>query len=150
MVCIRRGFRGLLLSGAVERTGRLPYIDGCSDTLLLAPPIMGDPCLNFLHVPPHVSQTEHTHPSVRVGYIIAGHGWCETPDGNREMSQGLIFILPPNGRHSFHTGAEHLEILVYHPDSDFGPTPLNHPMINKTLLIAGNSAVAQSAGRENS
>src|SRR5947209_14299147 len=44
----RFGFRGLLTVGRIETTGRLSYIDGSSDTLLVSPPRQGDACLNLL------------------------------------------------------------------------------------------------------
>ena len=50
---------------SLETVGRLRYIDGCSDTLLICPPRVGEPCLNHLHIPPHTDQTPHTHPSAR-------------------------------------------------------------------------------------
>ena len=62
------GYTGLFhLGGPLEREGRLRYIDGCSDTLLVSPPRRGDPCLNHLHGPPGTRQSPHTHPSARVG-----------------------------------------------------------------------------------
>jgi hypothetical protein len=45
------------LGGPCEAFGRLRYIDGCSDSLLVGPAVRGDPCLNHLHFPPGVSQT---------------------------------------------------------------------------------------------
>ena len=45
------GLRGLFqMGGPIEEKGRLQYIDGCSDTLLIAPATMGDPRLNLLHI----------------------------------------------------------------------------------------------------
>ena len=44
-------------------TGMLAYIDGCSDSILIHPPILGAPCLNHLHFPSGIKQTQHTHPS---------------------------------------------------------------------------------------
>ncbi|MSQ82944.1 MAG: hypothetical protein EXR77_08510 [Myxococcales bacterium] len=31
---------------------------------------------------------------------------------------------------------ETLDVLAWHPDSDFGPTDQTHPMVNRTLLSA--------------
>ena len=56
--------------------GRLPYIDGCSDSLLVSPVLRGDPCLNHLHFPGGIKQTKHTHPSGRAGLVIGGKGVC--------------------------------------------------------------------------
>jgi hypothetical protein len=30
------------------------------------------------------------------------------------------------------TEDSHLDVIAYHPDTDFGPTDDNHPMINRT------------------
>ena len=34
--------------------------------------LLGDPCLNLLHIPPSTRQSAHTHPSIRVGLIVSG------------------------------------------------------------------------------
>ena len=40
-----------LKGGPVEQEGRLRYVDGCSATILLSPPVKGEPCFNFMHLP---------------------------------------------------------------------------------------------------
>lgn len=135
MVASMAATRGLFhIGGPVESTGRLRYIDGCSDTLLIAPPMLGDPCLNLLHIPPGTQQTEHTHPSLRVGIVVDGAGICRTPDGDTPLAPGLVFAIRAHGRHCFHTGASDLRIVAWHPDSDFGPTHEQHPMLNRTIV----------------
>ncbi|MGC0154779.1 cupin domain-containing protein [Chromobacterium vaccinii] len=135
LVGIRQDYHGApLYGGPVERLGRLKYIDGCSDSLLISPIIKGDPCLNYLYVPPHLHQTAHTHPSVRIGIIIEGEGYCLTEQERLELVAGKIFVLPADEIHSFHTEHSPLRIVIYHPDSDFGPTHEEHPMINRTLV----------------
>ena len=129
------GYRGFFhLGGPVEITGRLRYIDGCTDSLLIAPVMLGDPCLNLLHLPPRTIQTTHTHPSIRVGLILEGQGTCVTPDARYPLAPGLAFIIEPDGLHAFHTDDQALRVLAYHPDSDFGPTHENHPMVNRTII----------------
>jgi hypothetical protein len=135
IVVTRRGFQGLFhLGGPVEAKGRLHYIDGCTDSLLVPPVLKGDPCLNLLHIPPHTRQTAHTHPSVRVGLVIRGHGWCVTPAGRLPLEPGRAFVIRARALHSFHTDDEDLGVIAYHPDSDFGPTHEDHPMVNRTLI----------------
>ena len=135
LVVEQRNFVGFFqLGGPIEAAGRLRYIDGCTDSLLLSPPVLGDPCFNLLHIPPHTFQSQHTHPSFRVGMIVQGHGVCVTPEGELPLQPGLSFVIPTDQMHSFTTQEEALLIVAYHPDSDFGPTHENHPMINKTLL----------------
>ena len=70
-----------LFGGPVEQVGRLKYIDGCTDSLLIPPVRKGDPCLNHLHFPIGINQTMHTHPSIRIGLVYRGAGDCITPWG---------------------------------------------------------------------
>lgn len=136
----RRGYLGVFtIGGPIERTGRLRYIDGCSDSVLIAPPLMGDPCLNFLSVPPGIDQTAHTHPSIRVGIVMNGRGVCRSPGGEQPLRPKDIFVLPRDMEHSFHTLDDWLRIVVYHPDSDCGPSDDQHPMVTRTL-VGGVSA----------
>lgn len=159
----RYGYRGLLTAGRIERKGRLSYIDGCSDTLLVPPHRLGDPCLNFLYFPPGICQTQHTHPSIRMGIVasgtgmawqqkdVYGHGW------EKPLECGNIFMLEEQEQHSFRTtdtvdgkpGSE-MVIIAYHPDSDTGPTDVNHPMINRTLINHGNPMASPAPVTEGS
>ena len=135
LVISQPSYLGLFqLGGPLEDTGRLRYIDGCTDTLLVCPPRLGEPCLNHLHIPPDTAQTQHTHPSDRVGIIVRGRGKCITPTGHWDLFPGMGWRIPSGCRHSFHTDESLLDVIAWHPDSDFGPTDENHPMRNKTLL----------------
>ncbi len=132
------------IGGPVEDQGRLRYIDGCTDSLLIAPVILGAPCLNLLHIPAHTRQSRHTHPSFRAGLIVRGHGICSTPGGDHPLEPGLPFLIPENALHSFHTAEEDLLVIAYHPDSDFGPTHEVHPMLNRTYLAPASSSSSSS------
>jgi hypothetical protein len=135
LVVSRLGYRGLRqIGGPLEEQGRLRYIDGCSDTLLVCPPLLGEPCLNHLHIPAHTRQSAHTHPSVRLGVILRGRGECHTPQGVFALGPGIAWYIPTGCLHAFFTTEESLDVIAWHPDSDFGPTHENHPMINRTLL----------------
>lgn len=136
MIVAQRGFKPLTISGLLEEDeGRLQYIDGCSDTLLLHPPRKGDPCVNFLHLPRRINQTMHTHPSPRIGLVISGSGYAEMGDGSTlPLLAGAAWYLPTNEEHCFHTEDDHLSILAYHPDSDWGPEDEEHPMKNRTIV----------------
>lgn len=139
-VATRLSYEGFFqIGGPVEERGRLTYIDGCSDSLLISPVVEGDPCLNLLYLPPHTTQTEHVHPSCRVGMITSGQGVCRTPHEEIPLQPGVAFEISPDALHSFHTQSESLRVIAWHPDSDFGPTHKNHPMINRTI-IDGKSA----------
>ncbi len=85
MISSAFGYAGLnTFGGPIEDVGRLKYIDGCTDTLLVHPVKLGDPCLSFLHFPPGVTQTLHTHPTVRVGIVFCGSGICRMPDDRKK------------------------------------------------------------------
>ncbi|MCC6619789.1 MAG: cupin domain-containing protein [Deltaproteobacteria bacterium] len=130
------GWRGLRqIGGPLEPTGRLRYIDGCSDTVLVAPPRRGDPCLNHLHIPAGTLQSTHTHPSVRIGIIARGDGACVTPDGRHALAPGTGWIIPAGLRHAFHTAGSSLDVIAWHPDTDVGPIDEDHPMLNRTFVV---------------
>lgn len=136
------GHRGLfVVGGPVESMGRLRYIDGCSDTLLVAPTVRGDPCLNYLHLPAGVVQTDHDHPSLRVGIVVRGDGTCVVDDVAEPLSAGTVFVLEAGTTHRFESGSLPLEIVAWHPDSDFGPTDDDHPMLNRTLRPGSDERV---------
>ena len=135
MIVQRLGYRGVSLSGGpIEPRGRLRYIDGCSDTLMIAPLVKGDPCFNLLHFPPGIAQTHHTHPTIRAGLIHRGRGRCYTREGMMDLLPGSMFILYPDAVHAFYTDDEPMSLTVFHPDSDFGPTDEAHPMLNRTIV----------------
>lgn len=140
-VITRIGYAGLFqVGGPIETWGRLCYIDGCSDTLLVCPPVIGEPCLNHLHIPGGTDQTSHTHPSSRIGVILRGSGECRTPEGVFPLFPGMGWYIPAGQVHSFHTKPnEFLDVIAWHPDSDFGPAHTNHPMVNRTY-VGGTSA----------
>lgn len=132
------------LGGPLEKEGRLKYIDGCTDSLLIPPTIKGDPCLNHLHFPKMIDQTMHTHPSIRAGLVARGSGWCRYKDaeGNLQMAElrpGMCWVIHPDCEHAFLTKDETMDVIAYHPDSDFGPEHQEHPMINRTI-VEGTSA----------
>lgn len=115
--------------------GRLKYIDGCTDSLLIGPWKLGQPCLNLLYFPPGIDQTQHTHPSDRLGVITAGKGRCITPEGVYDLLPGMIWRIPAEAPHKFQTDADStMTVIAYHPDSDFGPQDEFHPMINRTIV----------------
>jgi hypothetical protein len=141
LVITRHGYTGLFaLGGPIEATGRLRYIDGCTDTLLIGPPRCGDPCLNHLHFPPGIRQTMHTHPSVRIGVVARGRGRCVTPEGELPLLPGQSWYLPVDGQHCFYTDDESMDIIAWHPDSDTGPRDEDHPMINRTMVEGVSAA----------
>ncbi len=168
----RMGYRGQIIFGQCEPTGRLTYIDGCSDSMLVYPPRKGDPVLNHLHFPGRILQTQHTHPSIRVGVVMKGQGvswrgehgqkndlmpfmraaeeyglatavtdYEKNPDKYHgvemlyHLRAGGVFLLEQGELHSFATmKGGGMDIVAYHPDSDWGPTDEDHPMLNRTHI----------------
>lgn len=128
------GQKGLLnITGDIGDWGRQNYIDGCTSTLHISPVMKGDACMNSLYFPEAVEQTQHTHPSIRAGIVSSGEGICKTPVGDIPLQEGNSFFLPPETWHSFHTAkGKTLGVVAFHPDSDFGPTHEDHPMLNRT------------------
>lgn len=135
VIISRLSFRGVfMLGGPIEEAGRLRYIDGCRDTLLIPPTLKGDPCLNALYFPKSITQTPHTHPSVRVGVVARGRGECVTNDAVYQLKTGSAFVIAPEALHSFNTNDSEMVVIAYHPDSDFGATHEDHPMVNRTMV----------------
>lgn len=147
-----KDYNGIDSAGKVEHDGRLGYIDGCTNSLLVGPHKKGEPVLNGLFMPPGINQTMHTHPSLRAGIIISGYAVCNTPvtveqgvdyslfkeaDYNTlPLKPGIIFVLKPECWHKFRTDLTNgnLRLIAYHPDSDFGPTDEESPMLNRTMV----------------
>lgn len=133
--CTHTEYRGFFqIAGPVEERGRLRYIDGCSDSLLIAPQRRGDPCLNHLHFPPGIDQTAHTHPSFRAGLVLQGQGVCKLEGRNVPLQPGKVFLIPADLNHAFRTDGQSMDVIAFHPDSDFGPDHDEHPMINRTIV----------------
>lgn len=129
-----------MVGGPIEKTGRLRYIDGCTDSLLIPPWRRGEACLNLLHIPAGVEQTMHTHPSDRIGVVVSGTGQCVTPDGTVDLVPGMIWRIPADGLHRFRTEGDSVRIVAWHPDSDTGPTDDDHPMIRRTMVDGVSAA----------
>ena len=124
-----------LIGGPIESTGRLKYIDGCTDTLLVPPVKRGDACLNALFFPAGIDQTLHTHPSIRAGIVASGYGVCRDEFSTVPLSPRGVFVIDKDAIHGFRTDSTTgMVVIAYHPDSDFGPIDEDHPMINRTFV----------------
>jgi quercetin dioxygenase-like cupin family protein len=137
-IITRLGYRVPNQVGWVENKGRLSYIDGCSDSLLVYPARLGDSSLNLLYFPPGIDQTFHRHPSIRMGCVIDGNGFSEHGELNNELvdqlDPGTSFCLVEQERHRFKTTDSSMTVIAFHPDGDWGPTDHNHTMLNRTYL----------------
>jgi quercetin dioxygenase-like cupin family protein len=136
----RLGYRALPTIGWVEEKGRLSYIDGCSDSLLVYPARLGDSSLNLLYFPPGIKQSFHRHPSIRLGCVISGNGHSSYGESletkELELKEGSMFCLEEQERHRFRTdnSSSSMTVIAFHPDGDWGPTDHNHTMLNRTYL----------------
>lgn len=146
VVIERFGFNCINTKVQWEEQGRLSYIDGCTDSMLIPPPRYGDPSLNYLHFPVGIDQSQHRHPDIRAGVIVGGRGTAYANHGYKggagheqswakDLEVGDFFILPENELHSFKTNkGEEMEVIAYHPSTDGGPTDQSHAMLNRTYL----------------
>jgi quercetin dioxygenase-like cupin family protein len=136
----RLGFLGQnLLGGPLEESGRLCYIDGCSDSLLVYPPRSGDPSLNMLFFPPGIDQTFHIHPSTRLGVVVKGSGKSTLAHETIDLEVGDLFCIEEREYHRFRTEQDQtLTVIAFHPDGDWGPTDQNHTMLNRTYITGKN------------
>lgn len=140
MVITRPDCHGMFqLGGPLEAAGRFAYIDGGTNSLLIPPVTLGDPCLNAIYFPPGVDQTLHTHPSDRIGMVVSGSGMLETSKTPVSLKPGNVFLIPANLAHKFITGDDSLTMVVFHPDSDAGFTHRDNPMLKRTV-VNGTSA----------
>lgn len=130
----KENYQGMLLMGLLENYGRLKYIDGCTDSILIHPIKKGDACLNALYFPKNINQSPHTHPSIRIGIVSDGQGFAVTKDYVSPLKKGDVFVIQDNEIHNFETKDSGMVVIAYHPDSDFGALDHDHPMINKTFL----------------
>lgn len=132
---VRESWKGkTIYAGRIEETGDVKYIDGCTDSLLVCPPRLGDPCLNALYFPAGVNQTFHTHPSQRLGAVLSGSGYACFEGEEVALTPGTVFVIETDEVHRFRTEGDPMVVIAYHPDSDWGPTDEVHPMINRTVI----------------
>ena len=127
------------VGGTIEPTGKFAYINGGTNTLLIAPVKGGDPCFNAMYFPPGVDQTLHTHPSYRIGMVVNGSGELENQQMAIALTPGMTFLIAADSVHKFRTFDSNLTVVVFHPDSDIEFTPGDNPMLKRTI-VNGTSA----------
>jgi quercetin dioxygenase-like cupin family protein len=135
VVIERIGYQGVFqIGGPIEEKGRLAYIDGCSDSVLIHPARLGDPSFNMLTFPTNTRQTMHIHPTVRMGVVAKGEGRCVTRNREIPLFPGAVFILEEMEQHCFYTSDSSMTVITYHPDSESGPTDETHSMLKNTIF----------------
>lgn len=121
--------------GYVDDAGRNGHVDGCSSSLLIVPPRKGDPWVNHLHVATGTVQAQHHHPSDRIGMVVRGRGLAHHEAGSPMiLYPGKAWKVFAGERHYFETRESSLDVLVFHPDSAWGPTDEAHRMLNATII----------------
>ena len=50
------------------------------------------------------------------------------------QAKGLDGQMHAIGTHKFDTCDTSMDVIAFHPDSDFGPQDDNHPMINRSYI----------------
>jgi mannose-6-phosphate isomerase-like protein (cupin superfamily) len=122
------------LGGPLGSTGRLAYINGGTNSLLIAPVMGGDPCFNAMYFPPGVDQTLHTHPSYRIGMVVMGRGELESQQTVIVLEPGMTFLIPADSLHKFRTIESNLTVVVFHPDSESGFIHGDNLMLKRTIV----------------
>jgi mannose-6-phosphate isomerase-like protein (cupin superfamily) len=129
------------VNGPIESVGRLKYIDGARDSIVIQPPKVGLPCLNIMYFPPSINQHSHTHPSLRVAVVMQGIGTCDVAEDKYDLVVGSLLVMTEDITHAFQSKTD-LVVATYHPDSENGPTDEAHPMISRTYV--NNKPVIES------
>ena len=115
--------------------GNLSYMDGGTNTTAINPGRLGDPVINYVHFPPHMYQTLHTHPSHRIGFIVKGNGKVELDNKEYfDVLEGNIFYMRRNTLHNFICEDEPVILFVFAPDSGTGPTDEVNPLKVRTYV----------------
>lgn len=115
--------------------GNLSYMDGGTNTTATNPGRLGDPVVNYVHFPPNMYQTLHTHPSHRIGLILKGNGKIELDnDEYFAVNEGEAFYMRRNCLHNFITEDEPVILFVFAPDSGTGPTDEINPLKIRTYV----------------
>ncbi len=141
LATIIRGYMPPNAQVSMEGVTTLPYINGCSTKQLFPPIRLGDPTLQYLHIPPHsMEQKHHIHSTVRVVLILSGKGksivGMEGKTEETELYAGKACIFEPMAPHHFiNYSDEPLICLPLHIYSSVGHQEKNHPMFNGTIGI---------------
>lgn len=117
-----------------SQAGILKYIDGCSNQELISPSVIYNPTIQYLFFPKNIEQTPHIHKSFRLGMVLHGEGVAVANDYEIKLKQHTIFMLPADENHYFKTTNSEMSLMVFHPDSDVGPTDELNNMIIRTLI----------------
>ena len=129
---------------------RTKYIDWCKQCSILQNTKKWLPNMNMLFFPKNINQTQHTHPSQRIGIIKEGHGECITAEDIIPLIKGNLFMImtDPNSKtpiteenkytkswvHSFRTTDSEMTVIAGHGDSSTWPTDEHNAILNNTMI----------------
>lgn len=121
--------------GYMEDAGRNGYVDGCRASSLVTLPCRGEPCVNHLHIVPGTVQAERSHRGERFGIVVRGRGLAHHEAGPPMiLYPGRAWKLFAGERHRFETREESLDVLVFQPDGEPGPTDQAHRLPDATMI----------------
>lgn len=131
----RPGVIGLgIVGGPLENEGRQLFVGGMKTTVLIPPPAFGDPCLYQLSVPGNGELIVHKFPTARAAFVTDGYGQCHWPPAECiDLVPGAIIILPPDCPHAFAAHQGGMNMVVFQPDSKYGPDDVDNPASNSAL-----------------
>lgn len=139
MAVLFRGYQCGFKKSSLTQNVNLPYINGCASKQIFHPERIGDPTFQQLTIPPHTSeQKHHIHATVRVVYVLSGHGYSivgqDKDTEETELNPGMVCVLDPMSPHHFRTENSYLTVLPVHVFSST-PGEQNHPMFNGTKEV---------------
>lgn len=114
--------------------GLLKYINNCSNQELISPSVIYNPTIQYLFFPPNIEQTAHIHHSFRLGLVVQGRGIAVANNQVIELTENKLFMLPAGENHYFQTFDSEMSLVVFHPDSDIGPTDEVNNMMVRTVM----------------
>ena len=90
--------------------------------------------MSALYFPKKTAQSFHSHPSIRLGFVLSGEGTADLGAKKLPLKTGDAFLIDAFEPHRFLTEKSEMVVIAYHPESDWGPSDHIHPMINRTYL----------------
>lgn len=140
LATVIRGYMPENKSSGLKTQANLPYVNGCATRQVFPPERLGDPTLQMLDIPPYASeQVHHIHSTVRVVYVLHGHGRSVVGMDKKQLTcelyPGQIIILEKMCPHHFETSDERLIVLPLHVFSSVGALENAHPMFQGTYRV---------------
>ena len=65
---------------------------------------------------------------------MRGRGVPVGPSWEEALESGTAFLLAEHERHACRTEGSSMDVVAFHPDSDWGPADAAHPLLNRTYV----------------